>query len=177
MVTASNYYHTYAWSVIGTLSAAPVDTIDRISIIFFLTVLPKSLYANLCLTLIYCLYFRPLVHTLRCGPTVGALRSSFAPLSSTPQERVCSTTTFTTHTLRITGLEAVTKSPNKNYCHVNLTSKGFATDFLIVQNCVVCINMFLRELLTPKSSSDPTKEIACFGYVLSYLGEIAIKNS
>ena len=47
MVTASYYYHTYAVSVIGTLPAAPVDNIYRISI--FLTVVPQSLHTNLIL--------------------------------------------------------------------------------------------------------------------------------
>ena len=102
MVTASYYYHTYAVSVIGTLLAAPIDNIYRISI--FLTVVPQSLYANL---------FLILAQTLKLGSIVGTLQSSSAPPSTISQESVCSTTTFHNPYFRTTGLEVVTKSPNK----------------------------------------------------------------
>ena len=54
---ASYYYHTYPALVIGTLSAAPVDNIYKISIISFLTVLPQGLHANLFLALVYTFCF------------------------------------------------------------------------------------------------------------------------
>ena len=55
-------YLTYAGSVIRTLPAALVDSIYRISIISFLTVLPQSLHANLSLALVYTFRVR------LCGP-------------------------------------------------------------------------------------------------------------
>ena len=128
MVTTSYYYHTCAGSIIRTLPPVSVDNIYIIyyyfiiclfichqlyrktikhywiSSISFLTVLPQSLHANLSSALVYTFYFRALVQTLRCGPSVGTLQSSFAPPSTISQERVRSTTTFHDSHFGTTGL-------------------------------------------------------------------------
>ena len=113
MVTASWYYHTYAGSVIRTLPAATVGNIYRISIISFLAVVPQILHANLSLAVVYAFYFRSLVQSLRYGPTVWALQSSYVSPSTISQERVRSTPTFHDPQLRTAGLEAVAKTQNK----------------------------------------------------------------
>ena len=107
-------YFTYAGSVITTLPAALVDNIYRISIISFMTVLPQSLHANLSLALVYTLLFSILWYR-PWGVALLLGLCKVPPLlqSTISQERVRSTTIFHHPDFRTTGLDAVTKSPNK----------------------------------------------------------------
>ena len=104
MVTASCYYHTYAGSVIRTLRATPVGNIYKISIFSF-TVLSQGLHANLLF-----LIFGP---NLEVWPYSWNSAKFLARLSTISQERVHSTTIFHAPRCRTFGLEAVTKSQNK----------------------------------------------------------------
>ena len=97
-------YLTYAKSVTKTLPAAVVDNLYRISIIFFLTVLPQNLHLNLSLALVYTFCFRSCGPDLEvwpdCWNSAKFLRSSNSP--SLKKESIAPPSS-TTHTLEPLG--------------------------------------------------------------------------